>query len=82
MCSSDLGYIVTYFAGAAFAKAMVAFKVLDKVDAGLAAGLVQLVTYTGIIIWAAAMTSVKKTWLSLAALTAVCAAVIYFTRIP
>ena len=64
------GYAVTYWAGAAAARMTIEWGLLSPVDAGMFAGLVQLVVYVAAIIWVCAAASMKKAWLILAVLTA------------
>ena len=64
------GYAVTYWAGAAVAKMAIEWGHLSPVDAGMLSGLIQLVVYTGAIIWLCAAASMKKAWLALAVSTA------------
>ena len=64
------GYVVTYWAGAAAAKLAIEWGGLSPADAGMLSGLVQLVVYVTAIIWVCAAASTKKTWLVLAASTA------------
>jgi uncharacterized membrane protein YeiB len=69
------GYVVTYWAGAAVAKAAIDWNLLSPVDAGMLSGLVQLVVYVALIIGVCAAASMRKAWMVLAALTALLAGV-------
>lgn len=69
------GYVVTYWAGAAVAKLAIEWNLLNPVDAGMFAGLVQLVVYVALIIGVCAAASMRKAWLVLAVLTALLAGI-------
>jgi len=69
------GYVVTYWAGAAVAKLTIEWDLLSPADAGMFAGLVQLVVYVALIIWVCAAASMRKAWLVLAMLTALLAGI-------
>ncbi|MEO8468024.1 MAG: iron transporter [Gammaproteobacteria bacterium] len=64
------GYVVTYWAGAAVAKIAIEWGSLSPADAGMLSGLIQLVVYTGAIIWVCAAASMRKAWLAIAVVTA------------
>jgi hypothetical protein len=65
------GFVVTYWAGAAVAKAAMEWDLLSRGNAGTFSGLVQLVVYISVIISVAAANSMKRTWVVLAVVTAV-----------
>jgi hypothetical protein len=75
-------FVVTYWTGAAVAKTAMQWNLLSRADAGMFSGLVQLVVYTGLIIWVCAMASMRKAWLVLALLTALLVGVSEFTPGP
>jgi hypothetical protein len=65
------GFAVTYWTGAAVAKAAMEWDLLSRANAGTSSGLVQLVVYISVIIGVAASNSMKKAWVVLTVLTAV-----------
>jgi len=64
------GYVVTYWTGAAVAKTAMAWDLLNRADAGMLSGPVQLIVYVAVILWVCATASMRKAWLVLALLTA------------
>ena len=76
------GYVVTYWAGAAVAKMAMEWSLLNRVDAGMFSGLVQLVVYVSLIIWVCATPSMRKAWLVVAMLTALLVGVTELTPGP
>jgi hypothetical protein len=76
------GFVVTYWTGAAVAKAALEWDLLSRANAGMFSGFVQLVVYVALIIWVCATASVRKTWLVLAALTVLLVGVAEFTPGP
>jgi hypothetical protein len=76
------GYVVTYWTGAAVAKTAMEWELLSRADAGMFAGLVQLVVYVVLIIWVCATASTRKAWLVLAIVTALLVGVTELTPGP
>jgi hypothetical protein len=76
------GYVVTYWTGIAVARMAIEWDLLSRANAGLFAGLIQLVVYVVLIIGVCAMASMKKAWLILAVLTALLVGVTEFTPGP
>ena len=76
------GFVVTYWTGAAVAKAAMEWDLLSRANAGMFSGFVQLVVYVALIIWVCATASMRKTWLVLAALTVLLVGVTEFTPGP
>jgi hypothetical protein len=76
------GYVVTYWAGAAFAKLAIEWGLLSRANAGTGSGLFQLVLYITLIIWVCAAASMRKAWLVLAVMTALFAGYTLLTPGP
>lgn len=76
------GYVVTYWAGAAVAKVAIEWNLLNRADAGMFSGLVQLVVYVTAIIWVCAAASMRKAWFALAVVTALLVGVAVLTPGP
>ena len=76
------GYVVTYWTGAAVAKAAMEWDLLSRANAGMFSGFVQLAVYVALIIWVCATASMRKTWLVLAVLTVLLVGVTEFTPGP
>jgi hypothetical protein len=76
------GYVVTYWTGVAVARIAIEWDLLSRANAGMFAGLIQLVVYVALIIGVCAMASMKRAWLVLAVLTALLVGVTEFTPGP
>jgi hypothetical protein len=76
------GYVVTYWTGAAVAKMAIEWDLLSRANAGMFAGLIQLVAYVALIIGVCAMESMRRAWLVLAVLTVLLVGVTEFTPGP
>jgi hypothetical protein len=73
------GYVVTYWAGAAVAKLAIEWQIFNRTDAGMFAGLVQLVVYAAAIIFVCAAASMRKAWWVLGVCTALLVGVTVLT---
>ena len=76
------GYVVTYLTGTAVARMAMEWDLLNRANAGMFSGLVQLVVYVALIIWVCSMASMRKTWLVLAVLTVLLVGVTELTPGP
>src|SRR5262245_7011754 len=76
------GFVVTYWTGAAVAKAAIGWDLASRANAGMFSGFVQLIVYVALIIWVCATASMRKTWLVLAMLTALLVGVTELTPGP